>query len=820
LDLRQILCRAASEVEAAEDLLIQTRITQPALFVIEYALAKLWMSWGVKPRAMIGHSVGEYVAGCLAGVFTLEEALGVVARRAQLVQAQPGGAMLAVRLPEKEALPLLPEHLSLAAVNSPSLCVVSGPYNAIEKLEAQLKSKGIAGRRLETSHAFHSAMMDPVVDPLTKLLENVSLKEPSIPYISNVTGHWITASEALNPKYWASHMRQTVRFADGVSELLKNPEIILLEVGPGQTLTALASQHPARAAGQIVLPSLSSSKGQEISAVLTALGRLWLAGNPVDWFGFYTHEKRRRVPLPTYPFERKRFWAEPATQAATHATEGERTANATAVPSIGLSASADPSSARIPAADTLTSRKVPMATSGHHAPTATPSRKERILMMLTTLFQELSGMNGEDITPTAAFWEIGFDSLFLAQASLAIEKQFGARIDFRQMLKNQSTLNDLANYLNDKLPAEALAITPVAAARRTTDSANFSTGAVPPHPRSHSRAIAGIDESDRIVATTGQNKPQQITSLSPASVAKPVPRHETVARPPFRQSAQNTKERKPELIRLQAGDSGQEFIFILDNRSFDLLKLANFYLGEDLPLYASMVPIPEQTLRAASQRQFSSLPKVEDLAAEHTDLIMHQERTGPLLLAGHCFGGVLAFEVAHQLQRAGQQVQAVLMLDTWMTQPTSWWRRKTWLRAHSRRLLQRGPLYLWRKSLRWANLKREELALKHDLVVKDDFGAPVPWATVLRIYRHAVADYEPQVLPSRGILFVSKDDWLSNAYRRLDDSLGTAQWFKDGVEVVEVPGDHVTVLDEPHLPELAQCYKICLEKLRSKQISS
>ena len=316
LDLREVLFPKPEQAKSAEELLVQTRITQPALFVIEHALAKLWMSWGVKPRAMIGHSVGEYVAGCLSGIFTYQEALELVAHRARLVQGQPGGAMLAVRLPEKEVRPLLQNGLSLAAVNSSTLCVVSGPYESIDQLTQQLAGRGVAGIRLQTSHAFHSAMMDPVIEPFTGLLQKTKFREPAIPYVSNVTAQWITAADATNPNYWAAHVRQTVRFADGVGELLKDPQNILLEAGPGQTLGALARQHPARGHAQMVASTLASKDAQfEIASVLNTLGKLWLAGAEVDWAAFHQHHQRRRVPLPTYPFERKRFWAEPGVSA-------------------------------------------------------------------------------------------------------------------------------------------------------------------------------------------------------------------------------------------------------------------------------------------------------------------------------------------------------------------------------------------------------------------------------------------------------------------------------------------------------------------------
>ncbi len=426
LDLRQVLFPVAEKVKAAEELLIQTRNTQPALFVIEYAMARLWMSWGVKPCAMIGHSVGEYVAACLAGVFTLEEALRVVAGRAQLVQAQPGGAMLAVRMTETEVAPLLTDALSIAAINSPSLCVVSGPFDAVANLEERLKKQGVAARRLQTSHAFHSAMMEPVLGPLTELLENVNFHKPSIPYVSNVTGRWITESEATNPKYWASHVRQTVRFADGVGELLKDSENILLEVGPGQTLGPFAIQHPARTGSQVVVSSAAVSRDHEAATLLTALGKLWLAGASVDWSGFYKYEKRRRVTLPGYPFERKRFWMGPASPVVVQPVSDD----AGAQTDKGL---------------------------GPVSLDSTVSRKKRILAMLTTMFQELSSADLSDVGPSASFMEMGLDSLFLGQASQTIEKRFGIKIAFRQLLQEMTTLNDVADFLDQKLPPDALA---------------------------------------------------------------------------------------------------------------------------------------------------------------------------------------------------------------------------------------------------------------------------------------------------------------------------------------------------------------------------
>jgi amino acid adenylation domain-containing protein len=313
LDLRELLFPRPGDEEGAAERLRQTAISQPALFVVEYALATLWMQWGVTPQAMIGHSIGEYVAACLAGVFSLRDALALVTARGRMMQRLPGGSMLAVPLPEAQVLPLLGGELSLAAVNRPSLCVVAGPTPAVEALRAELAARGIDGRPLHTSHAFHSAMMDPILAPFADRVRKVKLSPPRLPYLSNVTGTWIRPEEATDPAYWAEHIRRAVRFADGAAELLREPNRVFLEVGPGNVLTTLVRQHPARTPSQTVLPSLRHPREKQDDAafLLDTLARLWLAGVEVDWSGFHAHERRRRVPLPTYPFQRQRYWVEP-----------------------------------------------------------------------------------------------------------------------------------------------------------------------------------------------------------------------------------------------------------------------------------------------------------------------------------------------------------------------------------------------------------------------------------------------------------------------------------------------------------------------------
>lgn len=315
LDLRSILYPSDGQVEEAEQRLKQTENAQPSLFVIEYALAQMWMSWGIGMQAAIGHSLGEYVAATLAGVFSLKDALALVTARGQLMQRLPGGAMLAIPLPEQD-VPLDGSDLSLAAINEPSSCVVSGSTESVNALQRQLSAQGIETQYLHTSHAFHSRMTEPILEAFAERVKRVSLQAPKIPYISNVTGTWIKAAEATDSNYWVTHIRQTVRFADGLQQLLQANKYILLEVGPGRTLSQFAKRHPLKEEGQVALSTLRHPKEKQpdLAFLLNTLGQLWLSGVNVDWPGFSRHQRRRRLPLPTYSFDRQRYWIEPAKQ--------------------------------------------------------------------------------------------------------------------------------------------------------------------------------------------------------------------------------------------------------------------------------------------------------------------------------------------------------------------------------------------------------------------------------------------------------------------------------------------------------------------------
>jgi phthiocerol/phenolphthiocerol synthesis type-I polyketide synthase E len=310
LDLRDLLYPPAGAEEAAAARLRQTALTQPALFVVEHALAVFWRNCRVEPDGFVGHSIGEYVAACHAGVMSLEDALRLVAARGALMQAMPAGAMLSVSLPEAEVRAILPAELDVCTVNGPALTVVGGTAEAVEAFAAQMEARGVHHQRLHTSHAFHSRMMDPVVARFEEVVRGVTLRAPELPFLSNLTGGWISDAQATDPRYWAEHLRGTVRFDDNLRALLDRPERVLLEVGPGRGLATLARRHPARDEGMLVLHSLPGPRdpaGEE-ETLWGTVAELWHVGIEPRWPSLYDGVRRLRLRLPTYPWDHSRYW--------------------------------------------------------------------------------------------------------------------------------------------------------------------------------------------------------------------------------------------------------------------------------------------------------------------------------------------------------------------------------------------------------------------------------------------------------------------------------------------------------------------------------
>lgn len=307
-NFKEVLYPLFDDTEVQEQIK-QTHISQPLIFVFEYALAKLLISWGIKPDAMIGHSLGEYVAATISNVFTLETALQLVVVRAQLMQSLPIGSMISVALSEQELQPLLNNDLSIAAVNSSNLCTVSGTKDEIEHLTVRLVQLNYKYTEVQTSHAFHSSMMDPILDSFREVVSNIQMNTPEIPLISNLTGNWILNREVKNPEYWVRHIREKVHFSNGLNTLLDDNRHIFIEVGPGQTLLTFLKQHQ-KLQPEHKMINLVRCSNEELADdyyLINKLGQLWLYNVQVKWEKYYAGQKRARLPLPTYPFERTRF---------------------------------------------------------------------------------------------------------------------------------------------------------------------------------------------------------------------------------------------------------------------------------------------------------------------------------------------------------------------------------------------------------------------------------------------------------------------------------------------------------------------------------
>ena len=332
LDLASLLFAEDTNLDSAARELERPSLQLPLLFIVEHALAQLWTSWGIQPTALIGHSMGENTAACIAGVLSYEDCLGLVALRGRLFETVPAGGMLSVPLDRAELEPLLGTNLELAVENAPGLCVASGPAAALDALERTLTARDIEVRRIKIEIAAHSRMLDPILREFGDYLRGISLSAPELPFASNLTGTWITAEEATDPEYWVRHLRGTVRFAEGVATLLEDSARVLLEVGPGKTLSSLARMNAAAKPGLAAIASLrhSDERVSDLAFALSSLGKLWTAGADIDWRGFHGDTRRQRVSLPAYAFQKQRYWIDPGQavyQGAEEESELEKLAN-------------------------------------------------------------------------------------------------------------------------------------------------------------------------------------------------------------------------------------------------------------------------------------------------------------------------------------------------------------------------------------------------------------------------------------------------------------------------------------------------------------
>jgi phthiocerol/phenolphthiocerol synthesis type-I polyketide synthase E len=453
LDLRELILGDPGDAALAERL-NATETAQPALFAVEMALARLWRSWGVEPRALIGHSLGELTAACLAGVFSVEDAVALVAARGRLMGALPPGDMLAVPMAEAELLPLLPPEVDVSAVHGPEMTIAAGPSAAVLALQAALAERGVEAGKLHTSHAFHSSMMDPILEPFAAEVRKAALKAPRIPFISGVTGRFLSPAEATDPAYWARQIRQPVRLGDGLATLLAKPAV-LLEVGPAQALAGAVRQHPAKGPAHAVASSWPHPKHPRNDAwsTLQALGALWAAGVPVDWKGVHAeHGRRRRVPLPAYPFERQRYFIDATGLSA-----------ATPAPAVRASAAAAPAAAPAPPVPQPAAPAAPADAGGSYVAaryatgggtTGYVAPRNEIEEILADMWGTLLGV--ERVGVEDNFFRLNGNSLIALQAISRIQSVFGVKLTVRSFFE-KPTVAELAAIVAERQPGlEAL----------------------------------------------------------------------------------------------------------------------------------------------------------------------------------------------------------------------------------------------------------------------------------------------------------------------------------------------------------------------------
>jgi amino acid adenylation domain-containing protein len=462
-NLLDIIYPEVADAASAEKIK-QTLYAQPAIFILEYAIAKLWMSYGIEPQILTGHSIGEFVAAHLAGVFNLADAIKLISERARLVNSVEPGSMLSVRLEAAKLEALLPPKLSIAAINTRKLCVVAGPTNVINSFAEQLAAEGIPSRLLLTSHAFHSAMMNGIVGEFEAVVRSIKLNIPTKPIVSTVTGNWMSGAEATDPTYWSQHLRKTVRFANALDSLQEDEGRLYLEAGPGNILATLAKQHIADRNVTVITGFEKNETNGEYYHVLKALGQLWLNGIEPAWKGVYARQQRNRIDLPTYAFDHKRYWLEPAVTVNT-------------VETIAGDAAPQP---EIRSTQTM------------------QTRKDLLIDKLRAIFEDASGIEIDAAGTGVNFIEIGFDSLSLTQIATNLKKQFNVPITFRKLFEEYNSLVLLAGYLDANLPTDVLK--PQAIAPEPVTTAYQPTFAVPA-PSSNG---TGTNNNDLIINLISQ----------------------------------------------------------------------------------------------------------------------------------------------------------------------------------------------------------------------------------------------------------------------------------------------------------------------------
>jgi natural product biosynthesis luciferase-like monooxygenase protein len=485
-------------------LIDETAYTQPALFALEYALAQLWMSWGIKPSAVMGHSVGEYVAACVAGVFTLEDGLRLIAERGRLMQSLPrAGEMAAVFAGEEEvraALSSVKEQVSIAAVNGQRNVVISGAREAVRAVVRSLEAEGIKSQTLNVSHAFHSPLMDLILDRFGEAARSVDFSTPRLPLVSNLDGRVMGNGFVPGADYWRRHLREPVRFAEGINTLGRLGHRVFLELGPNPSLNNMGRRCLTEATATW-LPSLKQGAG-EWRTLLGSLCKLYVEGVKADWAGFDRDYARRRVALPTYPFERKRYWVE-LDAGAPRQTESLMQAVAQTPSGSGHSQiqNGNGNGNGMKHAATLHRDELEVSM------TIDATRKEQALKILRAFLSRFLEVDAVQVDVHQPFLEMGTDSLVLIEAIQTIQNTFGVKLAIRQLFEELNTLDRLAAYVDQQASPELSFASPA------PPPAPVAALPAPPAPEMPVAPVQ-INEEAESRTTLERIMSQQLTTLS------------------------------------------------------------------------------------------------------------------------------------------------------------------------------------------------------------------------------------------------------------------------------------------------------------------
>lgn len=713
IDIRKIIFPGDTDFEIASDELQKTCYNQPAIFTIEYALFKLLDTWGIKPSAMVGHSIGEYVAATIAGVFTLEDALEIVAARGRLMQEMPSGSMLSVFVSGDETLKRLPESLSLAAVNAPSFSVVSGKTEDIETFKSDLIKEGIKCRILKTSHAYHSTMMDPVVVPFKSIIEQKYLSKPSIPFVSIATGEWITDNQATDSNYWANHLRRPVLFSKAVKTLEDNEQKIMLEVGPRTTLTFLAKEHYHNISEKKVIPILSDTfQGQtEWFSILSAVGQLWIAGIDLDWSRFYQYEKRNKCPLSGYCFEKQSYWLEPGNM------------------SIGSSAIKQKKDDPQSVLDTRVKTDQEFVSNID------------IESVLTGIWNNVLP-DVKKVKHSDNFFDLGGHSLLAVQFFSEIKRKTGIDLQLSTLFE-APTFGGLLELLKREL-------------QKVKQNTTYYSGKY---------------TSDKGVPTWCS------------------------------------------LVSIKTGGTKPPFFCVhgIGGNVLNYVPLSSFVDAEQ-PFYGLQARGIDGMLEPYSS--------IEQMAEKYISEIKRVQPKGPYYLGGGSMGGLISYEMAQQLQQEGETVGLLAMFDTYGPAETDAFFH------HNRRKLSShywGKMYLYYEKIKSKRFIDKVLLIKRSVQFHLNYRKNLAMVKLFRFMKKPLPYkirfwyveqknilvskiYKAKNYKGRILLFRATAEKNRKGF---DPSNGWEGMASDGIEIIEIPGNHENIVEHPLLGE---CLATSLKK--------